>query len=288
MRLAHAHGEVSEATLDLWSAWTLDPLVLAMLAVAAGLYWRGVHSAWRRGARRAGPGPREVSAFAAGMAALVLSLVWPLDALGEVLFSAHMAQHLVLMNVAAPLLVLGAPLPAMLRALPRAGQRLVGAMVQASAWRSGWRRLSGVAAATVLQQVVLWWWHTPRGVAAALADERVHIAMHATLLVAALLFWTAVLRPRARRYWASIAALAVTLKLSGLVCITLLLLPAVRYTAYGRSAAAWGLSPAEDEQLGWGLMMIVGSLSYLAAAIALFALWFLVLERAQPAAADRA
>ena len=70
------------------------------------------------------------------------------------------------------------------------------------------------------------------------------------LLVAALLFWTAVLRPRSG-YWASLAALLATLKLTGVVCIALLLQPAALYTAYGDAAAAWGLSPSEDEQLGW-------------------------------------
>src|SRR5690606_1082354 len=136
-------------------------------------------------------------------------------------------------------------------------------------WRAAWRTLSGVAAATVLQQIALWTWHTPGGVAAALRSEAVHIAMHATLLAAALLFWTAVLRARGAQPWAPIAGLAVTLKLTGVVCILLLVQPAGFYAAYGDSAAAWGLTPADDEHLGWSLMMTVGSLTYLGAALAL-------------------
>lgn len=269
---AYGHDGVFHAeALSAWRAWTLDPLVLAPLALAAFLYWRG---SLRFGGRE--------GCFWAGMAALGLALVWPLDVLGERLFSAHMAQHLVLMNVAAPLLVLGAPLAAMLRALPLGARRALARLGAGRRWRAGWVALTGLAAATLLQQLALWTWHTPRGVTLALDSDPVHIAMHATLLAAALLFWTAVLRPRSGRYWGSIAALLVTLKVTGLVCIVLLLQPVVLYSAYGELAAAWGLTPAEDEQLGWGIMMMLGTLSYLGAAVALAGSSFARLERSHP------
>lgn len=269
MRAAFAHdGLLHVAEPTLWSAWTLDPFVLVPLVLAAFLYWRG---SLRFGAREA--------SFAAGTAALFLALVWPLDVLGEHLFSAHMAQHLVLMNLAAPLLVLGAPLGPMLRALPLSPRRALARLGAGRRWRTAWRALSGIAVATVLQQIALWTWHTPGGVAAALESDAVHIAMHASLLAAALLFWTAVLRPRDGQFWAPIAGLAITLKLTGVVCILLLVQPAGFYAAYGESGAAWGLTPAEDEHLGWGLMMTVGSLTYLGAALAVSAAWFARLER---------
>ena len=247
---AHAHdGIVPPAgELTLWSAWTLDPLTLGLLGSSAFLYWRG--------ARRAGG--RE-ALFAAGMACLILALVWPLDVLGERLFSAHMAQHLLLMNVAAPLLVLGAPLSAMLRALP-------------SAWRRPAARLvprPGLVSASLLQLLALWAWHVPSAVALALQSDAVHIAMHATLLAAALTFWTAVLRPREGRYWAPIAALLLTLKVTGMACIVLMIQPGSLYPVYGDAA---------DEQIGWGIMMIAGTASYLGAAVALAAAWLARLD----------
>ena len=260
-----------DASPTLWGAWTLDPLVIVPLLLAAYLYSNG---ALRFGAREA--------CFYGGLAALFFALVWPLDVLGEHLFSAHMLQHLVMMNLAAPLLVLGAPLGAMLRALPVSWRRVLARLGAVRRWRTAWRMLSGAAAATVLQQIVLWAWHTPHGVAAALESDGVHIAMHASLLTAALLFWTAVLRPHSGRHWASIAALLVTLKMTGVVCIVLLLQPAALYTAYGDLAAEWGLTPAEDEQLGWGIMMIVGTLTYLGAGVALVAAAFGALERSHP------
>jgi putative membrane protein len=264
--LAHAHG--GAGATGLWTAWALDPFVLVLLGAAALLYWRG--SLRLRG--------RE-ACFAAGMAMLFFALVWPLDALGEQLFSAHMAQHMVLMNLAAPLLVLGAPMGAMLRAMARPWRRALARLAAAGAWRAGWGALSGVAVATALQQAALWAWHTPAGVAAALESDAVHVAMHATLLAAALLFWSAILRPRSGSLWAPIAGLLATLKASGVVCIMLMLQPGPLYPAYGDRAAAWGLAPGADEQLGWGLMMALGTLSYLAAGVALFGLALGRLER---------
>ena len=274
--MAH-EGLAPAGPLSLGSAWTLDPLVLVPLALAAWLYWRG---SLRVGLREA--------CFAAGVASLFFALVWPLDALGERLFVAHMAQHLLLMNIAAPLLVLGAPVPAMLRAMPRSAQR---ALAQAAAnrrWRAAWRRLSGIAVATAAQQAALWIWHTPRGIAAALADDAIHIAMHASLVAAALLFWTAVLRPASGRHWGSIAALLVTLKLNGMACIVLLIGGDALYRSYGDSGAAWGLSAAEDEALGWGLMMTIGTATYLAAAVLLTWRALASLEHAHAASRRRA
>ena len=253
---ALAHGG------EVWQAWTLDPWVLVPLALAGYLYARGSVR------------PREARWFAGGMAALLLALVWPLDVLGEERFSMHMAQHLVLMNLAAPLLVLGAPLGAMLRALPRGWSSPLARLAAGRRWRSAWHWSCGLAVVTVAQQVVLWVWHTPAGIAAALESDAVHIAMHGSLLAAALLFWTAVLRPRSARYWAPIVALLITLKISGVVCIMLLVQPAGIYDAYG--------ADADDEYLGWGLMMIAGSVTYLGAAVALAAAWFHSLERSDP------
>jgi putative membrane protein len=151
---AHSTGELHHAP-GLWNAWTLDPLVLVPLALAGWLYAKGVAGMWRHGTGR-GVARWQAACFAIGFIALFFALVWPLDMLGEQLFSAHMAQHLVLMNLAAPLLVLGAPRGPMLSALPRAWQRGLGTALGTRTWRTGWRWLTGLALATVLQQAVMW------------------------------------------------------------------------------------------------------------------------------------
>ena len=266
-------GPIPGAALALANAWwSLDPLALVPLALAVWLYWRG---SLRAGLREA--------CFAGGTVALFFALVWPLDALGERLFSAHMAQHLVLMNVAAPLIVLGAPLPAMLRAMPLRIRRALAQLGAGRRWRAGWHWLGNLGVATASQLAVLWIWHTPRGIAAALENDALQVTMHASLIAAALVFWTAVLHPAGNRQWGSIAALLVTLKLTGVACIAVLIGGDGLYLAYGESAARWGLSPAEDEAIGWGLMMTLGSATYLAAALALAWRGLASLERATSA-----
>jgi putative membrane protein len=281
LSLAFAHdGADAPASPSLLSAWTLDPLVLVPLFLAAWLYWEGVRGTWQRSGNGRGVARWQAASFAAGFAALFLALVWPLDVLGEQLFSAHMAQHLLLMNVAAPLIVLGAPTAPMLRAMGRDARRAVGRVAQSRGWRAVWRAISGVAAASVVQQLALWTWHMPNGVAAALNNDAVHIAMHVSLLAVALLFWTAVLQPRPRGgLWPSILALLITLIVSGFASIVLLLHPEPLFTAYGTSATAWGLTAADDEHIGWGLMMLVGSVSYPLAAVALVTTTLERLER---------
>src|SRR5215213_4260655 len=103
---------------DLWFTWGRDPLVIGSLALACWLYVRGVRRLWRESGRGHGTSLREAWAFAGGLAALFVALVSPLHPWGEVLFSAHMTQHEVLMLVAAPLLVLSRPLVPFLWAMP--------------------------------------------------------------------------------------------------------------------------------------------------------------------------
>ncbi|MGH9008743.1 MAG: cytochrome c oxidase assembly protein, partial [Acidimicrobiia bacterium] len=77
-----AHSGEPLAPHDLWSAWNLHPLVVLGLVVAAGAYHRG---------RRRHGGPRAGAwrgwCFAAGLVAVAVALVSPLDALSASLAS---------------------------------------------------------------------------------------------------------------------------------------------------------------------------------------------------------
>lgn len=271
MRTALAHADQPPAPHDVWTASTLDPLVIGPIAVAAVLYSKSLHQGWQR----AGFG-RGVTGWQA------LALVWPLDAMGDSLFAAHMAQHIVLMSVAAPLLVLGAPLPTMLCVLPRPWQRWSAALVRWRPWRTTWRWLTAAMAATLLQQVALWGWHAPAAIAASLRNDAVHALMHASLLATALLFWFAITRPRDAGYGRSILALLVTAKLSAILGALLTFAPTVLYPAYGRRGVPWGFSPLEDQQLAGLLMMTPGAMMYVLAGVVFVAVWLGRLERARP------
>src|SRR5690349_5448387 len=94
-----------------WGNWSLDPS-LAYVAVAAGLYVLGGSG---------GRSPREglrAAAFFAGLITIVIALDSPIDAYADELFWVHMLQHILLLTVAPPLILLGRPWPRMWRALP--------------------------------------------------------------------------------------------------------------------------------------------------------------------------
>src|SRR5262245_24813341 len=99
-------------------AWNFAPELILPLAAVAIVYAFGWWRLTRRGPR--GRPPWRLAAAGAGWLALAAALLSPLASLGHVLFSAHMVQHLLLMAVAAPLLLLADPLPAVLWGLPRA------------------------------------------------------------------------------------------------------------------------------------------------------------------------
>src|SRR5262245_58506766 len=105
---------VSQAIL---SSWSIDPKIALGLAAALVLYYRGwliLHrtlpqrfSVWR------------LLGFISGLITLWLAIASPLDAFSGLLLSAHMVQHLLLMSVTPPLILLAEPLLPLLRGLPR-------------------------------------------------------------------------------------------------------------------------------------------------------------------------
>ena len=220
-------------------------------------------------------GSSRVIAFGLGLLAVFLALVSPIDALGSVLFTGHMIQHLLLMVVAAPLLVVGAPLLPMLWSLPRAARLGLGR------WWLRSRRLKaildGVTAPIVgwlLYALTLWVWHVPTLYRLALRNGPVHELMHLSFLVAGLLFWWSLLQPFCRRRMnvgMGILYLFTTTLHSMALAVLITLAPEPLY--YLRRVGLWGLSPLEDQQLAGLLMWIPPNLIYLGILVTLFFGW---------------
>src|SRR4051812_41902694 len=86
-----------------------DIVIAATLAASTAIYVVGLARLWRSAGPARGIRWLNVTAFALGIVALIVALLSPLVSLSDVLFSAHMGQHEILMLVAAPLLVMGKP-----------------------------------------------------------------------------------------------------------------------------------------------------------------------------------
>jgi len=148
---------------------------LGLLAVGAA-YAGG----WRR-LRAAGyAAPRwRFALYVLGLATIGAALLSPLDALAAERFSAHMGQHLLLTMVAAPLLVLGNPLPLVLWGVPAGARRALGTTLRRGApLRTGLSALTLLPVAGILHVTTVWVWHLPFMYDAAAEHELVHAVEH--------------------------------------------------------------------------------------------------------------
>jgi putative membrane protein len=261
-----AHEAEPLAPHDLATAWAWDPFIVLGLLVSAFLYWRGATP--ERGFQQ-----WERRCYWGGWWAMVIALVSPLHPMGEVLFSAHMVQHEILMLAAAPLLVLGRPLLAYLWGLPLAWRRSVGAATKAPWPQSLWRWLTKPFNAWWIHALALWGWHAPSLFQATITSDAIHSMQHLSFLLTALLFWWTLLRGHDTRYGVAVLYVFSTGVHSSILGALLTFSPRVWYPIYSAATPAWGLTALEDQQIGGLIMWVPAGLVFLIAGLALFAKW---------------
>jgi len=250
------------------------PVALALLGMA---YAVGVHRAWSVAGRGRIVRVEQVGAFAAGVLSLAIASIGPLDARAHGSLTAHMAQHVILLMVAAPFLVAGACVPALLWALPGAvrprGQRAWRAIVRSHAGL-GW--MVWTAGAVVFQTAAMWVWHLPAPFELALRQPLVHGLEHLSFVTTAMLFWWAVAAGRRDRLGAAVIAVFIAaLPGTGLGAA----LTFANHPWYPSYAGAGALA---DQQMAGVVMWSIGGFAYVVAAAVLFARWMSGLERSLP------
>jgi cytochrome c oxidase assembly factor CtaG len=190
------------ATLDAFlCSWPFDPWLLVALALSAAVYCRGWLYLHRRDARRWSPG--RLWAFLGGLATIFLALASPIEPFASLLLQVHMAQHLLLLMAAPPLLWLGAPMFPLLRGLPRPVRTYwIAPLFRSAILRVLFGRLTHPAAALAVFTAASLGWHVPALYDLALRSPSWHYLQHACFLGAGLLFWYPVVRPYpARPRW---------------------------------------------------------------------------------------
>ncbi len=275
-----AHQAVAPS--DLAGSWTFEPALLAMLALAAVVHGRGRARLGRRIA--ATREKRRAVAFYGGLGVLAAALMSPLDALASSLFSGHMAQHLLLMLVAAPLLVYARPTAALVAGLP-AGGRQAARDVRTGPFGGTARALANPVVVWIVGALALWAWHMPVLYEAALAHEPVHVLEHASFLGTAALFWSLVFASGTRRGLprpvAIVLVFASGVQSSALGAV-LLFASSPLYPVHGAGARLWDVSPLSDQQLAGALMWAPPSLMYIVVMGWLLVRWFDEMETASP------
>lgn len=252
------------------------------LAVTLALYLTG----WRRMRLRSGRGAvpaLQAAAFLAGCASIALALISPLAALSDALFSAHMAEHEILMVVAAPLFAYSRPLVPLLWGLPLAGRRAAGRM--ARPMRAAWRALTEPRSAWFLHGLTIWVWHAPPLYDAAVAHEWIHAGQHLCFFGSAVLFWWALFcrRESGLHLGAAVLYIFTTAAHESLLGVLLTFSTSVWYPIYAGRTAAWHLTALQDQQLGGLIMWIPAGTILTIVGLVLMAAWLRGMERGQPA-----
>jgi putative membrane protein len=269
-RSAYAHeGEVHAA--DVWNAIT----AVSLLVIGA-MYAIGVRKIWRRTIRI-----WQVAAFYAGLASAAIALLSSLDRLSDVLFSAHMAQHEILMLISAPLMVLGRPFIACLWALPERARATVAAATRSRPVDATWNAISGPVFVLILHAVVLWMWHIPTMFEAALHNETVHVIQHLGFFMTAALFWWALIHGRYGRvgYGVGVMYVFATAMHTQILGALLTFGTRVWYPTHASRTAASGVNPIADQQLAGIVMWIPFGVIFVIVGLALFAAWLGEAER---------
>jgi putative copper resistance protein D len=284
---AHGFAPAEAPTIaNLALGWTFEPAVVLPLFVAAFAWWRLV----RRidDAHPANPVPRSRSiAFYAGLATIAVALLSGIDTYDTTLFSVHMAQHMLLTMVAAPLIALGAPITQLLRAATPNVRRTVLLPILHSRVM---RLLSFPVVSWLVFAGVMWGTHFSPIFNASLEDPAIHDLEHGLYLAAGLLFWWPAvgLDPSPWRMPHPVRAMYVFLQMpqNTFLAVTILNSTVILYAHYATTIRSWGPGILEDQQIAGGVMWLTGDILFLAGLGAILAGWMRH-EQAREVADDR-
>jgi putative copper resistance protein D len=249
--------------------WQFAPVVSAVLVVLAAAYLAGVYRVRRRHPARPWPAGR-AAAFLAGLGVIAIATQSSIGAYDDVLFSVHMIQHLLLIMVAPPLLVLGRPVTLLLHSAGNPVHTWVKRAVRSRVASA----LTWPPAATALYCAVVAGTHLTPLMNLVLENSAVHDAEHALYLLTGYLFFLPVLGsepirwrpPPAGRY----LMLLLVMPVDTAVGVLLMLAPREWFPAYARTGRAWGPGLLADLHDG-GMIMWIGSdiiMTVLAVAVA--------------------
>ena len=229
-----------------------DPVIAVLLLLAAGLYVRALRIVGRRGLAISG---LQQACWWIGMALLAIGMLGPPDAYDGDLLSAHMAQHLLIGDVAAPFLLAGLRAPLLLFYLPRPA--LV-TLAHQHWLRRIFRVLRRPLVALPLYVLTVYVWHISGLFEGALRHPLLHALQHECFIAANLLLWWPVIEPLRQQMGGQLwkigyvfAARMSTMFLGMMFVFTRTIL---YESSYG-SGPREGISARVDQQTAGGLMM---------------------------------
>lgn len=265
--VAYSHAP-ADGELHHW--WTLDPWIVTPLLLFTSLYAGGLLSLRRNRYAGSAIQPLALAGAIGGASALFLALIWPLDVFSESSFAAHMAQHMLLIAVAGPLLALGrvsVPINATISTLSSS------AAAALSLPRKWIRILLLPSVVFILHGAVIWIWHAPLPFELALRIEWVHTLEHLCFLIAGYWYWAILIRHVENEgYAAASLSILSTLMHTGLLGALITFAPRPLYATYVTTQGSVEAA-LQDQQLAGLLMWIPMGACYLVGGLAFAAAW---------------
>ena len=247
------------------SAWNWNPWVIAICAATIIFYF----------ARQRSPSRLKTGWLLAGTAIFFFTLASPIDALADgYLFSAHMLQHLLLLLVVPPLILLSLT------------PRTVPDCLQNGRWQPASKILRQPMATWLLGVGGMWIWHAPELCNAAVTNAWIHRLQYVSLLFMGFAFWWPIIGPWAKQRLSPLAGiiylfsacigctiLGIIITFSPVEVCTIYLHPMDMLGILPLIKEQWGLTPAKDQQLGGLLMWVPACLIYFCGILRLFFRW---------------
>ena len=259
-------SSMSPAIQSELQSWILPVPVTLVLVVTALVYLRGwyrlkrllpkIISVWR------------LAGFMSGLFALWIAVGSPLAAFDDDLLSIHMVQHILLMAVAPPLILLGAPALPLLHGLPQKFVRSgLGPLLRWPPLQRLGHELTRPVVCWLTATVALIGWHTPSVFEFALRSDSWHEFEHTCFFATSILFWWPVVQPwpSVPRWprWSIPAYLFLGMMANDAVSAFLALYDRVLYPSYASASRTFPISPLEDQALAGAVMWVFGSFVYL-------------------------
>jgi putative membrane protein len=259
-------GSITDAALGAWRfPWWTSALLLLLTA----LYIRGFLRVHRQMPLRFTL--RRLGFYISGIAVLALALASPLEALDDRLLTIHMMQHLLLLMVAPPLLLLGAPQIPLARAIPPTiAKRTVGVIVKSRACRQLFSFLIHPVSAFLLFSVAMLGWHLPTPFEWALRSDW-HVVEHACFIIGGMLFWYPIVRPwPAVERWSRLAFLPYLLIAdaeNSMLAAVMIFSGRIIYPSYTSAPRIDGFPAITDQVVAGAIMWVPGSILFLVPAV---------------------
>jgi cytochrome c oxidase assembly factor CtaG len=259
---------------QMWiTQWNWNPVVLLVLIVVTGVYLYSIGPLRRKYQLAEGVPVGRVALFMSGIGLLALALITPLQALTQILFSAHMIQHMLLSLVVAPLLVGGLP------------SWLIAFCMRNQVVHFVWRGLTMPLIAAILFNANIWIWHAPAIMNIMMMNEWTHLLALALYVVTGVFYWWPLFGAQVEGlYSLNVAGKLIYILLSDMPMVLLgagLTFTPPLYPMYVMTAKLLSWSPAFDQQLGGLVMWIPGGIYLIVIASVLLIQWFMQMEKQQ-------